>query len=85
MAVEDQEGGESPSAVERIHDGERLPILQAIKEQAGELYDRDVPQVTCPCGKEVDLDYAFRCLYCEVFFCKRCAREHFGPQEDDDE
>ena len=38
----------------------------------------DVPCVTCPCGLNAPVRFLFRCLYCGVWFCQRCAEEHFG-------
>lgn len=35
-------------------------------------------KVRCPCLKNVLLKYAYRCLYCEIFYCKECAEQHFG-------
>jgi hypothetical protein len=34
--------------------------------------------VRCPCLKLVRLRHAYRCLYCDIFFCKECAEQHFG-------
>ena len=30
------------------------------------------------CGKQVSIEYAFRCLYCGFWFCRACAEVHFG-------
>ena len=30
------------------------------------------------CGKRVSMMYAFKCLYCDFWFCKSCAEIHFG-------
>ena len=30
------------------------------------------------CGREVSIEYAYRCYYCGFYFCERCAAEHFG-------
>ena len=35
-------------------------------------------KVRCACLKLVPMKYAYRCLYCEVFYCKECAETHFG-------
>lgn len=35
--------------------------------------------VTCECGTKIELwGMVFRCLYCGVWFCRRCAVKHFG-------
>jgi len=30
------------------------------------------------CGEKVNFSYMYRCLYCGFFFCKECAKKHFG-------
>lgn len=30
------------------------------------------------CGKEIDLLFAYKCLYCGFYFCRKCAEKHFG-------
>lgn len=70
--------------VRPIHDGERLPILQAIKEQSKELMDQDQDDkevqvtVTCPCGAKGPLRDGFRCFDCHIFFCPECMKDHLG-------
>ena len=34
--------------------------------------------VSCECGMTMPLRFAYRCLYCGVFFCQACAEIHFG-------
>lgn len=67
-------------AVEKVHEGERGPVLRTIADQYREVKDVDA-RVTCPCGNELPLVEAFRCLYCEVWFCLGCAEEHFGGED----
>lgn len=33
--------------------------------------------ITCLCKKVVPIMYAYRCYYCGVFFCPKCAGKHF--------
>jgi len=35
-------------------------------------------RIRCGCGKLINWQYMFRCLYCGVWFCKTCAEEHYG-------
>lgn len=72
------------SEMDAIHAGEREPVLNAIGDQASELHGEPIPDVTCPCGTTLPLKEAFRCLYCEIFFCPPCAETHFGPNGGDD-
>lgn len=30
------------------------------------------------CGRQVSIKNAFKCLYCNFWFCKECAEIHFG-------
>ncbi|MBW2644563.1 MAG: hypothetical protein JRE23_00035 [Deltaproteobacteria bacterium] len=46
----------------------RKQTMQAMKSSA----------VNCSCEIEFPLWLAFRCLYCGVYFCQKCAEKHFG-------
>lgn len=63
--------------VEHVHKGERIAVLRAIGAQARDLNGAE-RTVTCPCGRERNVRSMFQCLYCEVWFCRRCAGVHFG-------
>ena len=65
--------------IERVHNGERIPVLQIIGEQSKELSGIE-RSVTCPCGTRRNVRDVYQCLYCEVWFCKNCAKEHFGDR-----
>lgn len=69
-------------AVQRIHDGERIPVLRTIGEQSKEL-NGIVRSVTCPCGSRRNVRSMFQCLYCEVWFCRGCADDHFDDQDEE--
>ena len=34
-------------------------------------------RVTCTCGKSVHVHGAYKCSYCGLWFCRKCAEEHF--------
>lgn len=36
--------------------------------------------ITCPCGRRIALRAAYKCLYCSLWFCGQCAKEHFGRE-----
>lgn len=38
-------------------------------------------KVTCQCGVKIPVIWAYRCWYCGVWFCEKCAREHFNVPE----
>jgi hypothetical protein len=65
-------------SVSAIHDGQRDDILTANYEQAKELADQSNTEVTCPCGAVRPLRTTFQCFYCGIYFCPRCAKDHFG-------
>lgn len=68
------------SHVDDVHAGEREAVLEAIGNQAVELDEQPDPPITCPCGTTITLSLAFRCLYCDVRFCRSCAEDHFGEE-----
>ena len=35
-------------------------------------------KIRCCCNKLVLWKYAYRCLYCSLWFCRECAQLHFG-------
>ena len=51
----------------------RQQFREAISQWAGE-----TAFVMCGCAIRTPLRSAFRCLYCEEYFCNRCAEIHFG-------
>lgn len=56
----------------------RIAVLTASRNQWTELYGQDCPQVTCPCGKTLSVVRMYRCLHCGLWWCKKCAKLHFG-------
>lgn len=52
--------------------------LSMIKEQSGWGFTADKTTIKCGCHKQVKLIYAYRCLYCGIWYCRECAQEHFG-------
>ena len=42
------------------------------------------PRIPCACcAKSTHLKDAYRCYYCGLYFCTRCAPEHFGGERPD--
>lgn len=39
--------------------------------------------VTCECGRTIPLRFLYKCLYCDLYFCQRCAGHHFGESRKD--
>ena len=52
--------------------------LKFIKFQEADNIPLARSQIRCGCYKLVKFIYAYRCLYCGVWYCKQCAEEHFG-------
>lgn len=67
--------------IEEIHDGDRIPALEQIGEQAVEFAEQPAVSVTCPCGNTVSVTNGYQCVYCEIWFCKPCAHDHFDAGE----
>lgn len=70
---------ETDTKAEAVHNGERIPVLRTIGEQTKELHGIE-RSVTCPCGSRRNVRSMFQCYYCEVWFCKECAGEHFNQE-----
>ena len=64
----------------KIHQGDRISVLQTIADQSIEYIEMELPIVTCPCGNKYPMDRLYKCLYCDIFFCKGCASNHFGEE-----
>ena len=45
---------------------------------AGQFTAAVTGHVTCRCGRLVHLRRAYRCLYCQEYYCAPCAEAHFG-------
>lgn len=52
--------------------------IRFIKSQEEDGIPVGFTKVRCPCLKTVKWLYAYRCLYCGVFYCRKCAEQHFG-------
>ena len=39
-------------------------------------------RVTCECGRNVSIRFAYRCFYCGMWFCHACARKHFSVPDE---
>lgn len=63
---------------------ERIAILNTIKMQAKEvLHDKTL--VSCgKCRRKIRIIHTYRCFYCSIIFCTRCAEKHFGKVVEDD-
>ena len=67
-------------ASETLAPDERVRKRTIVARQCREVVTSD--KVTCVCGQAVGIHMSFRCFYCGVWFCHRCAREHFGVPAD---
>ena len=56
--------------------------VQTIRAQTKELGQAHFAiHVTCGgCGQKVGLWRTYRCYYCGIYFCGRCAAGHFGGE-----
>ena len=37
-------------------------------------------KTTCICGVKKKIIYMYKCFYCGIHFCKKCAEEHFKQE-----
>ena len=51
-----------------------------LRKQRAELYRQPMVYATCPCGSRGVLKNMYRCWFCELIFCSKCAKEHFGEE-----
>lgn len=73
MQVAEFEAGGKFEAKKEITAQQVMAQLSEIQKQgANEI------KVTCICEKRLPLFMAFRCLYCGIFMCQKCAESHFG-------
>ncbi len=40
--------------------------------------DAKLGRMTCECGHQMPLRFAYRCYFCHAYFCSDCAPVHFG-------
>ena len=57
----------------RLYQSDPVKTIQAEKTYANYL------KVFCPCRKIIDVRVsAYKCLECGIWFCRKCAKRHFG-------
>lgn len=68
-----------------VSKAERSKILTLVRDQETEIYQQSnagitvrMATITCQCGAKRAVVRSFKCLYCHVWFCQKCAEEHFG-------
>jgi len=49
-----------------------------VRAQFNELKGENNAMVTCGCGRNIPVRFAFQCLYCREWFCQADAEAHFG-------
>jgi len=54
-------------------------VYDQLKEAKQDIGSR----ITCGCGTRMRQHQAYKCFYCGVFFCEKCAAEHFGKTKDE--
>lgn len=68
-------------------DSDPLAVLSSqvkfIAEQENSGIEAKYMKVRCGCLKIIKWSYAYRCLYCVIFYCRECAEDHFGQTVQD--
>lgn len=49
-----------------------------VEKQTAESKDKYRPFVRCGCMRKLWMHEAYKCLYCDEWYCKTCAESHFG-------
>jgi len=62
----------------KITKEEYFKKLESVGKQIDELDRVTEARVTCSCGVNKHVVEMYHCLYCEEWYCKSCAEEHFG-------
>jgi hypothetical protein len=53
--------------------------VEMLNEQAKNKVPFKQVKIRCPCCLQlISFIYAYRCLYCSLYFCTICAERHFG-------
>lgn len=60
------------------NDTERLELLSMMAVQARAVVDDKTTLQCAGCGRQMLLHNTFRCYFCGLYFCRRCAGLHFG-------
>lgn len=55
-------------------------ILSTVAMQMKEVL-RDKTVISCGnCRRKIRIIYTYRCFYCGIIYCRRCAKNHFGKE-----
>lgn len=65
-----------PALVDYLSRASELEKKRLLQKQWAEA--NESATIHCACGQKRALVVAFRCLYCGLWFCARCAEKHFG-------
>lgn len=52
--------------------------LKTVYQQTKQVLDPVRPFVVCGCNKKLQIQHAYKCLYCGEWYCAPCAEVHFG-------
>lgn len=56
---------------------EKIEILRFARRQIDQVLD--LKPITCACcEKDHPILHVYRCYFCGLYFCRLCAKEHFG-------
>lgn len=43
----------------------------------------DPAKMQCICGRTLPVAFLFKCLYCGIWYCQKCAEIHFGETREE--
>lgn len=71
-----------PTDIEPVTMKKWLRNAETVQSRTRQLLDVMGRRVRCGgCGRETGLLHAYRCYYCGIWFCERCAAGHFGGSQ----
>ena len=56
---------------------EKLATRKFIAATIQKFDGKDLPHITCTCGKYLRIDRSYRCRMCGIWLCSTCADDHF--------
>jgi len=65
-----------------IHQETWQEKLAFVGKQRKQMMDVNRPFVRCWCMQKLWPHQAYKCLYCDEWYCKSCAEGHFGKTVD---
>ena len=67
--------------IKQITEPDKIILRQLIVHQNRKVYKNDFKIECVGCNKEKYISQLYRCFYCSLWFCTKCAKDHFGENK----